>query len=154
MCSLAIASYSLTARAIASYSLTPAGEGPAQAQLSSTAPEPMLAQAAAAAATARATLAIQVLSNRADMISGGDALVQIVSSTGAYGSIAKIDLNGIDITKAFAMRADGRFMGLVTGLGNGPNILRARLADGAGARITRTSQPAAGPAFAGPHVKL
>src|SRR5438094_10261740 len=90
--------------AIASYSISPAGEGPAQAQLSSTAPEPMLAEAAAAAATARATLAIQVLSNRADMISGGDALVQIVSSTGVYGSIAKIELNGSDITKAFAMR--------------------------------------------------
>ena len=77
------ATFGIFSLAIASYSLTPAGEGPAQAQLSSTAPEPMLAQAAAAAATARATLAIQVLSNRADMISGGDALVQIVSSTGA-----------------------------------------------------------------------
>jgi len=147
------ATFGIFSLAIASYSLTPAGEGPAQAQLSSTAPEPMLAQAAAAAATARATLAIQVLSNRADMISGGDALVQIVSSTGAYGSIAKIDLNGIDITKAFAMRADGRFMGLVTGLVNGPNLLRARLADGAGARITITNHSAEGPVFSGPQVQ-
>src|SRR5437899_2896242 len=143
------ATFGIFSLAIASYSLTPAGEGPAQAQLSSTAPERMLAQAAAAAATARATLAIQVLSNRADMISGGDALVQIVSSTGAYGSIAKIDLNGIDITKAFAMRADGRFMGLVTGLVNGPNLLRARLADGTGARITITNHSAEGPVFSG-----
>ena len=107
-------------------------------------------QAAPAKPAAQGVLSIQVLSNRADLISGGDALVQIVSSVGAYGSISKIDLNGIDITKTFALRADGRFMGLVTGLVNGPNLLRARLADGTGAQITITNHPSNGPVFSGP----
>src|SRR4051812_31157945 len=54
-----------------------------------------------------ATTQILVLSNRADLISGGDALVQIVVSSGNYGSVTKVDVDGRDVTNAFAVRADG-----------------------------------------------
>src|SRR5438132_13484620 len=52
-------------------------------------------QTAPAKPPAQSVLGIQILSNRADLISGGHALVQIVPSGGGYGSISKIDLNGI-----------------------------------------------------------
>ena len=62
---------------------------------------------------------IKVLSNRADLVSGGDALVEVVLPPGAPA--AMVDVDGRDVTAAFARRADGRFVGLVTGLAVGPN---------------------------------
>jgi hypothetical protein len=86
---------------------------------------------------------IHVLSNRADLISGGDALVEI---TGEVPT--KVTLNGADISSAFAMRPNGRFMGLVTGLALGANELVA-----AGQRITITNHPIGGPVFSGPQIQ-
>src|SRR6266542_6898922 len=59
---------------------------------------------------------IVVLSNRADLISGGDALVEIIlpDKAKANPDDVKIDVDGHDVTSAFAVRADGRFYGLVT----------------------------------------
>ena len=52
---------------------------------------------------------ILVLSNRADLISGGDALVEIRWPAGANIALAKIALNGVSVNKSmFAMRANGR----------------------------------------------
>jgi hypothetical protein len=86
---------------------------------------------------------IHVLSNRADLISGGDALVEI---TGEVPTT--VTLNGADISSAFAMRPNGRFMGLVTGLALGANELVA-----AGQRITITNHPIGGPVFSGPQIQ-
>ena len=58
---------------------------------------------------------ITVLSNRADLISGGDALVAIDLGN-ADASAVKVTLNGKDITNAFAVRENGQYEGLVTGL--------------------------------------
>src|SRR5256886_6686880 len=67
---------------------------------------------------------ILVLSNRADLISGGDALVEIRFPAGGVNpAFAKVALNGQLINSSFAMRANGRYMGLVTGLKNGSNLL-------------------------------
>jgi hypothetical protein len=96
---------------------------------------------------------INVLSNRADLISGGDALVEVVLSSGGFSSIASVDVDGRDVTPAFAVRTDGRYRGLVTGLANGVNVLRARLTDGSGARINITNHPSSGPVFSGPQVQ-
>ena len=38
----------------------------------------------------------------------------------------KLDVDGRDVTSAFALRPDGRFVGLVEDLANGRNVLRAR----------------------------
>jgi len=64
---------------------------------------------------------IVVLSNRPDLISGGDALVQIVLPDKADPASAQVTLNGNDITTAFAVRPNGLFEGLVTGLAAGEN---------------------------------
>jgi len=91
---------------------------------------------------------IEVLSNRADLISGGDALVEIKWPAAALAQKAKIELNGVDVKGAFAMRANGRYMGLVTGLKNGKNVLTVRIGD-AGAQIAIKNHPIGGPVFAG-----
>ena len=59
---------------------------------------------------------LEVLSNRADLISGGDALVAARLAGGADPATLRVDLDGVDVTGAFALRPSGRFEGLVTGL--------------------------------------
>ena len=91
---------------------------------------------------------IVMLSNRADLISGGDALVEIKWPAGTNLAATRVDLNGVSVRPAFAMRPNGRFMGLVTGMNNGNNVLLARDAGGA-AQITITNYPIGGPVFSG-----
>src|SRR5581483_2430233 len=95
---------------------------------------------------------IEVLSNRADLISGGQALVTVHLPAGADPSAARVALNGNDITEAFAVRPNGRYEGLVTGLVDGANKLTATMTGAAGA-ITITNHPIGGPVFAGPQVQ-
>ena len=92
---------------------------------------------------------IQVLSNRADLISGGDALVQLSVPSGGDISKLKIDLNGADVTSSFATRADGKFYGLVSGLKIGANQLHAAEPGTTGAAITITNFPNGGPIISG-----
>src|SRR5687767_7056698 len=62
-------------------------------------------------------LPIEVISNRADLISAGDALVAIKPRPRRVNhERIRVRLNGEDITDTFAMRPNGRFEGLVTGL--------------------------------------
>jgi len=112
---------------------------------------------AAGLATAPTTAAtpppeIRVLSNRADLISGGDALVEIKWPSGANTASAKVAVDGADVTASFARRPNGRYMGLVTGLKNGENVLTARIA-GSGSQITITNHPIGGPVFSGPQMQ-
>ena len=95
---------------------------------------------------------IDVLSNRADLISGNDALVAVRLAAGSDPAGVRVVLNGVDVTSSFAVRPDGTFSGLVTSLENGPNTLTARGADGHGKKITITNHPIGGPIFAGPQV--
>lgn len=90
---------------------------------------------------------IKVLSNRADLISGGDALVEVDLPTRSRD--VRIYLNGDDVTSAFAVRADGRYLGLVTGLREGKNKLVADVRRGPGAKLTITNHPIGGPVFSG-----
>jgi hypothetical protein len=95
---------------------------------------------------------LEVLSNRADLISGGDALVAARLADGVNPATVRVDVDGIDVTSAFALRPSGRLEGLVTGLRVGASTLTVRGADGAGKRITITNHPIGGPIFAGPQV--
>ena len=61
-------------------------------------------------------------------------------------------LNGTDVTGAFALRENGRYEGLVTGLALGGNVLVARPEHGIGRRIRIRNHPIGGPVFAGPQV--
>ena len=72
---------------------------------------------------------------------------------GATPSSTRLDVNGRDVTGEFAMRANGKFEGLVTGLANGPNVLTAQLPDGYGARLTIVNHPIGGPIFSGPQIQ-
>jgi nitrogen regulatory protein PII-like uncharacterized protein len=91
-------------------------------------------------------LSLRVMSNRADLVSGGDALVEV---DGADSGALSVRLDGRDVTDAFARRADGRVQALITGLADGPNLLTVRDSSGGGAQLTITSHPIGGPVFAG-----
>ena len=95
---------------------------------------------------------LKVLSNRADLVSGGDALVEVVLPSNADPAKVRVDVDGRNVTSAFAVRSDGRFLGLVTALAVGDNVLTARGHAG-GARITITNHPVGGPVFSGPQVQ-
>ena len=76
----------------------------------------------------------------------------------------KVTLNGTDITNAFAVRENGRYEGLVTGLTVGENVLIARpeqpkrhgassrTGTGSAVRSRSRNHPIGGPVFAGPQV--
>src|SRR4051812_48620503 len=76
-------------------------------------------------------LRIRVLSNRADLVSGGDALVRVDLPRGTHPSAVRVTLNDKDVTKSFAVRSDGAYEGVVTGLRRGANNLIARTTAGA-----------------------
>jgi hypothetical protein len=96
---------------------------------------------------------IVVLSSRADLVSGGNALVQVVLPDRVDSSTVRVSLNGTDVTSAFAVRADGRYEGLVQGLANGANDLVASMRNGPSIHLTVTNYPNGGPMFAGPQVQ-
>ncbi len=95
---------------------------------------------------------VEVLSNRADMISGGDALVEVRGANPSNVSDLTVNLNGNDISAAFALRENGRVMGRVTGLRNGDNTLVARVG-GSEDRIDIRNYPNEGPIFSRPEIK-
>src|SRR3954447_10072478 len=88
--------------------------------------------AAAWADEGGSNLEIVTLSNRADLISGGDALVEVRVPKQVSLSAVKVKLNGHDITSSFKANTAARTLrGLVTGLVEGRNDLVAE-ADGNG----------------------
>lgn len=95
---------------------------------------------------------IVVLSNRADLISGGDALVEINLPGGTDPARVDVRVDGRSIRSAFQLRADGRFYGLVTGLREGPNVLTLDT-PGTDARITLVNHTIGGPVFSGPQLR-
>jgi hypothetical protein len=94
-----------------------------------------------------------VLSNRADLVSGGDALVRVLLPAGVSARGVRLSLGGRDVTSMFARRADGYVEGVLSGMSVGVNVLTARLADGSGARLTITNHSLGGPVFSGPQVQ-
>ncbi len=108
---------------------------------------------AASVIGARHLVRIAVLSTRADLVSGGEALTQVVLPAGTSPSSATVSLDGRNVTGEFAMRANGRFEGLLSGLRNGANQLVARIPGGYGARLTITNHPIGGPIFSGPQIQ-
>src|SRR2546428_5609839 len=110
----------------------------------------LLLSLAAGFAYAADVVRIDVLSNRADLISGGDALVAVAIPAGANASAMRVTVGKRDVTAAFAVRADGRYLGRIEGLALGANVVTAKLPDGRGARITITNYPSGGPGFSGP----
>jgi hypothetical protein len=101
----------------------------------------------------RATPVIFVLSNRSDLISGGEALVSVSLPRGSDPSRVRMLLGRRNVTSQFALRVNGRYEGLLTGLRVGANELTAILPDGARATRRLIDHPIGGPLFAGPQVR-
>jgi hypothetical protein len=96
---------------------------------------------------------VRVLSNRADLVSGGDALIELVVPDDDRDATVVVRNGEADISAAFARRPNGRYLGLVQGLAVGANVLTATLPDGRGARLTVTNHPIGGPIFSGPQIQ-
>src|SRR5688572_28828637 len=71
----------------------------------------------------RARLTMNVLSGRADMVTCGDALVEV---KGVGGGSLVVTLNGSDISGSFNPRGQGARAALVSGLPLGKSTLTAR----------------------------
>ncbi len=94
--------------------------------------------------------AIQVLSNRADLINGGDALVQVTLPAGTAASAVTVDLNGHDVTQQFSLSTGGSYMGLVSGLVDGGNVVTAHFPGGGSSAYAITNHAQGGPVISGP----
>ena len=98
---------------------------------------------------------IRVISNRADLISGGDALVEVIVPPGIIQAMQngnqkiKASLDSQPLPQdVFALRPNGRIIGLVTGLKVGDNTLTVQT-PGKAMSIVITNHPIGGPVFSG-----
>jgi hypothetical protein len=98
-------------------------------------------------------LRISVLSNRSDLVSGGDALVEVKLTEGVADVLPQILLNGADVSGRFSAYGAHRYVGLIDGMAVGTNVLDAQ--DGAGhkSEIHITNAPQGGPLFSGPQLQ-
>ena len=91
-------------------------------------------------------LEIATLSNRPNLVSGGNVLVQITADVAVIGAVT---LNGADVTGMFRPgTAVNTFVGLVTGLNLGANTLAA-----GDKSLVITNYPLKGPIISGPYVQ-
>src|SRR5438034_5195306 len=102
-------------------------------------------------AQAATTLAIEAVSNRADLVSGGDILVRVIVPQAS--SQAVLSLNSQPLANALHPAPDGRgSLALVSGLNLGHNTL-SLAADGSSVQLDVTNYPIGGPIFSGPHLQ-
>lgn len=99
------------------------------------------------------SMSIEVLSNRADLLSGGDAYLKLLTVEGDNLLGLSVDIDGRDVTDAFARRANGEVLGVITGLRTGRNVVHARTRRSGSAQIILTNHPIGGPVFSGPQVQ-
>ncbi|MBZ5738369.1 DUF6351 family protein [Nocardioides mangrovi] len=105
------------------------------------------------AAAPRPRLVVEVLSTRADLVSAGDVLVAVRIPAGVRPGWVRVTAGGRDVTRRFAVRDDGRYLGLVRGLPLGRTVLRASAPGARAGSITVTDHPAGGPLFSGPQTR-
>ncbi|MGZ5417450.1 MAG: DUF6351 family protein [Nocardioides sp.] len=106
-------------------------------------------QAAVAARNAPTkALTIKVLSNRADLVSGGDVLLAVRLPRGLDADKVRILVGDRQVTEDFRL-SGRRLMGLVDGLRVGDNVVRVKAPGYAGQRVV-TNHPNGGPIFSGP----
>ena len=108
------------------------------------------ALAGPADAAKRSAPRIEVLSGRADLVSGGDALVRVAPAGGKRG--VRLFLRGENLTGGLDRVGGGRREGLVTGLREGRNVLVAR-SGRRSAKLVLTNHPNGGPVFSGPQIQ-
>ncbi|MDM0117213.1 DUF6351 family protein [Variovorax sp. J22R133] len=95
-------------------------------------------------------VSIKTLSNRADLVSDGDALVEVVLPANTTAAGLKVDVGGRDVSAAFSTtRSDGRIIGRIDGLAVGDNVVTAWTTAASPARLTITNADRGGPVFTG-----
>src|SRR5882762_2716408 len=92
---------------------------------------------------------IVTLSNRADLISGGDALIEVRVPKGVAPNQVRLSLNGRDVTAMFRADSTARVMrGVLTGMVPGRNDFLAE-SKGRRASLTITNHAIGGPVLLG-----
>ncbi|WP_156919936.1 DUF6351 family protein [Comamonas composti] len=104
-----------------------------------------------------AALTLQVLSSRADMVSGGSAVVRVGLPEGIQASEVRVFAGQAEVTSALAADAQGRHLqGLVEGLALGESRLLARVGEAdkpkALGELALVSHAADAPVFSGPRL--
>ncbi len=96
---------------------------------------------------------VKVLSSRYDLVSGGDALVEIRASEGAKASELKVWLNSRDLETPLKFdQPTNTLRGVVTGLDKGANWLQVRGPTGYSVSQPLVNYPISGPILSGPHM--
>lgn len=95
---------------------------------------------------------LSVVSNRADLISGGQALVALQLPADQQGMAPVLNLNGTDISNALVPAGQGMFKALVQGLKMGPNSLKGGTANQM-AEVQIVNHSIGGPVFSGPQIQ-
>lgn len=107
-----------------------------------------------AGAQAASPLSIEVLSSKADRISGGDALLAVTAPDSSAKSKMVVRLNGKVVTSSLASDPDNslRKKGLVSGMWNGRNWITAWApGQDSATRLSVFNSSLQGPVFSGPH---
>jgi len=95
-------------------------------------------------------LTIATISSRADLVSGGDALVEIRNPP---PTIVTVTVNGRDVSQVFQVNAERKsLVGLIDGFTVGRNAIVAK-AGSQSAHLEVTNHPIAGPILSGEHLK-
>lgn len=117
---------------------------PVETSVTATAAEP-------AASTGPGKVEVRVLSSRYNMVSGGDALVEIKASEGAKASDLKVFLNGRNLVTPLKFdQPSNTLRGVVTGLDDGANWLQVTSAGGRSVSQPLINHPISGPILSGP----
>ncbi len=100
------------------------------------------------------TLVLRVVSSPPELVSGGDARVEVVVPDNIPFAAVRVTLNGADVTSAFGPDPEGthQLEGVVTGLDEGPNTLAAGPGKSVANRVELelTNYSTDGPMFSGP----
>lgn len=96
---------------------------------------------------------IRVLSNRADLVSGGDALVEIVADDAAQLEGATVMLGEQEVSGQVTATEQGTLKGLLQGMALGPNTVTVTLANDAVLERQIINHPNGGPVFSGPQLQ-
>ena len=93
---------------------------------------------------------VEVLSSRADAVSGGDALVRVAAPRGVDVRDVRVRLDGRDVTGEFTA-GDGQLLAVLDGLDPGRHTVTAEAPRGRPGAVRITAHPGTGPVFSGPH---
>jgi uncharacterized tannase-like protein DUF6351 len=95
---------------------------------------------------------VEAVSNRADLVAGGDALLRVTLPPD-LSSTAVLYLNGQHLENALHPAPDGRgYLALVSGLRIGPNTVLLSAGERTSSLVV-TNHPIGGPIFSGPHLQ-